>query len=95
MNSLSSLYSKLCSNLCSKSSTHEGGHTVLNSNTLGGGEVDDANPLDHRDAAAKAAERRATAAKQRGTKDGGRNLAQKSAAAAEVAAQQGQAPVWD
>jgi hypothetical protein len=52
---MGSLYSKLCS----KISTHEGGHTVLNNNTLGG-EADGSDP---RTAAANAALRRAEAVK--------------------------------
>ena len=54
---MGSLYSKLCSELCSKISTHEGGHTILNNNTLGS-EAGGSNPSDLRAAAADAAERR-------------------------------------
>jgi hypothetical protein len=58
---MGSLYSKLCSDLCSKSSTHEG-HTVLNNrdNTLGGEAQgsDHLNPPNPGAAAAAAAERR-------------------------------------
>jgi hypothetical protein len=50
-----------CSKLCSKSSTHEGGHTVLNNNTLGG--EPGPNPIDLRAAAAGAAYRRQQAVK--------------------------------
>ena len=59
---MGSLYSKLCAELCSKSSTHEGGHTILNHNTVGG-EVDGSNPSNPRAAAAEAAERRAKVVK--------------------------------
>jgi len=93
---MGSLYSKLCSELCSKPSTHEGGHTILNNNTLGGQAVNDgANPSDPRVAAAEAAERRAREAQQRGIIDGGGKLAKKTAAAAAAAAQEEQRLVWD
>ncbi|KAF9056187.1 hypothetical protein BJ165DRAFT_1398916 [Panaeolus papilionaceus] len=58
--------------LCSKPSTHEGGHTVLGSsanNTLGGSNAGRPAPPDRRLAAAEAAERRKQAAQKRGTND--------------------------
>ena len=59
---MGALYSKLCSDLCSKSSTHEGAHTVLNNheNTLGSEAQgsDSLNPPNPGAAAAAAAERR-------------------------------------
>ncbi|CAA7265784.1 unnamed protein product [Cyclocybe aegerita] len=61
--------------LCSKSSNHEGGHTVLGSepsgqNTVGGARTAPANA---RTAAAEAAERRLQAAQRRGTNNANPN----------------------
>jgi len=64
---MGSLCSKL--SLCSKFSTHQGGHTVLGQGSTVGGEAEgpnDPNPSDPRAAAAAAAERRAKESRKGG-----------------------------
>ncbi|KZT30394.1 hypothetical protein NEOLEDRAFT_1053173 [Neolentinus lepideus HHB14362 ss-1] len=76
--------------LCSKSSTHSGGHTVLGSNSaaqvLGGnGPSQQSSRVDPRSVAAEAAERRMKAAQARGTNTSNPNQG-RLAAQAEAAA---------
>jgi len=83
---MGSLYSKLCS----KSSTLEGGHTVL-------GEADSPKPSDPRAAAANAAELRLSAAQQRGTKGGklAKQLAEQNSSKPVPTPREEERLVWD
>ncbi|KAF8203642.1 hypothetical protein BJ912DRAFT_204551 [Pholiota molesta] len=94
--------------LCSKSSTYEGGHTVLGSGPVNSNTAAPSQPasssqrIDPRAAAAEAAERRLQAAQKRGTKSGNpqqgklaSQLAKQNSSKAAPPAQEEQRLVWD
>ncbi|KAF8807423.1 hypothetical protein BYT27DRAFT_7189503 [Phlegmacium glaucopus] len=81
--------------LCSKSSAHEGGHTVLGSGDAGSSSLN--RPSDPRAAAAEAAERRVKLAQSRGTKGGklAKQLAEQGSAKPVPQPREEERLVWD